>query len=528
MKVRFNKSHARQSEPQEKARRAETTKLTLRPRDGDRPHATSSRRRVRVLAVGAVTALSIVGLGPPASPAPGGGQRVERGDSRVVRGEFDHLSVVCAASTNQGIIHLMVGGSEARHVVGLDVWGPNDDVELVPPRLRTEIDDPRIDVVFDGARLQANAPLLDRQGEDAAHAAIVLHLDFGEPQTDRNTTHMGNRTSHLTQTVRAVSAEGSLEISDGRKFELSACQGSHVQEAVKESNPRSLIIRGTAESLRCTVTGEAGMLDLWIEGPTIDLYLTAPGETQPWLTGIAHQHDSWGLAEGYVFRDDMHITERTGSVLGDGQLQLWVEPTGRTFSSTLRFTRGAVRTRTTEIVATAGSVILPIENGEFDLSGCIGYLFDTQGHVTDPARQPTGPVPVNDEPASATPVALGRGVTQQTGGAAVEVEVVPSCMFDPASEEVIPSGHSVWFSFEGTGAPVTVDTAGSLFDTVVTVYARNGERLVELGCASETGTFPEESFQAAVTVDTEQGSTYLVQVGGFMYDYGVLKLKLTP
>ena len=32
-------------------------------------------------------------------------------------------------------------------------------------------------------------------------------------------------------------------------------------------------------------------------------------------------------------------------------------------------------------------------------------------------------------------------------------------------------GRTVWFSFEGTGGPITVDPGGSNFDTVVAVYA---------------------------------------------------------
>ena len=34
----------------------------------------------------------------------------------------------------------------------------------------------------------------------------------------------------------------------------------------------------------------------------------------------------------------------------------------------------------------------------------------------------------------------------------------------------IPVGYTVWYKFLGTGSPMTIDTAGSDYDTVTALY----------------------------------------------------------
>ena len=61
---------------------------------------------------------------------------------------------------------------------------------------------------------------------------------------------------------------------------------------------------------------------------------------------------------------------------------------------------------------------------------------------------------------------MGRVVNDQTRGAAVEPEIqVEAC---PELDDRF--GHTLWYSFIGTGSDVTIDTAGSDFDTIVAVY----------------------------------------------------------
>jgi len=86
----------------------------------------------------------------------------------------------------------------------------------------------------------------------------------------------------------------------------------------------------------------------------------------------------------------------------------------------------------------------------------------------------------------------------------------------------VPLGHTAWWTFTGTGADVTVDTAGSEFDTVVGIYVDDGGLLIQVGCVDDT----EDSLQARLTVPTESGVTYFVQVGGFGGAAGKLVLTV--
>ena len=99
----------------------------------------------------------------------------------------------------------------------------------------------------------------------------------------------------------------------------------------------------------------------------------------------------------------------------------------------------------------------------------------------------------------------------QTKGAAFEPE--KPC-------DIAPLGKTVWFAVEGTGTPITIDTAGSDFGTVVAIY--QPDTFTQIACVDDvfdTGF----SFQSRVTWDTEPGETYLIQVGGFASEYGLLK-----
>ena len=100
-----------------------------------------------------------------------------------------------------------------------------------------------------------------------------------------------------------------------------------------------------------------------------------------------------------------------------------------------------------------------------------------------------------------------------TSGTDAEAEA--TCADD---EGEFPIGHTAWWTFEGTGDPVTVDTAGSDFDTVVGVYVEEEGILVPIGCVDDI----EESLQAAITVDTTAGVTYFVKASGFDGKAGTL------
>ena len=114
------------------------------------------------------------------------------------------------------------------------------------------------------------------------------------------------------------------------------------------------------------------------------------------------------------------------------------------------------------------------------------------------------------------PIAVGETVTVSTGHTDLEPE-------EPCSGEFgeFPIQHTAWWFFEGTGGDVTIDTAGSDFDTIVGVYVEEDDDLVPIGCVDDV-----DSLQARITVATEAGVTYWIQAGGFFGDAGTLVLSV--
>ena len=68
--------------------------------------------------------------------------------------------------------------------------------------------------------------------------------------------------------------------------------------------------------------------------------------------------------------------------------------------------------------------------------------------------------------------------TEPKGGFGLGRIPVGSPHVPTAMSEVLPP-RSVWYTVEGTGGELTVDTAKSNFDTVLAVYVMDGDGLVE-------------------------------------------------
>ena len=103
----------------------------------------------------------------------------------------------------------------------------------------------------------------------------------------------------------------------------------------------------------------------------------------------------------------------------------------------------------------------------------------------------------------------------QTGGASLGSEAPCLMTFDGEVFD-FPLGRTVWFALQGTGGPITVDTGGSNFDTVVAAYV--GAGLDQVACVDDAPI--QRTPQGRVTIDTQLGVTYLVQVGGVVGNFG--------
>ena len=138
--------------------------------------------------------------------------------------------------------------------------------------------------------------------------------------------------------------------------------------------------------------------------------------------------------------------------------------------------------------------------------------------------RPERPEPVeNDTPDTAIPLKLGDKVLVNTAGAE-EVPEAP-CLLDDGDGGTFEGliTHTVWWRIEGTGGPITVDTGGSGFDTIVAVYVAEGDAVgASVGCVDDV----DEGLEARITFDTAADASYFVQTGGFAGSTGDLSILI--
>jgi hypothetical protein len=155
---------------------------------------------------------------------------------------------------------------------------------------------------------------------------------------------------------------------------------------------------------------------------------------------------------------------------------------------------------------------------QFDLAGCDAGSQSRMDQIHDPnGPKPGGKAPANDTPAGALTVAAGSQVQMQTGGASLGSEAPCLMTFDGEVFD-FSLGRTVWFALQGTGGPIVVDTGGSNFDTVVATYTGTGSGLEQVACVDDDPI--QRTPQSRVTIDTELGVTYLVQIGGVTGNFG--------
>ena len=117
---------------------------------------------------------------------------------------------------------------------------------------------------------------------------------------------------------------------------------------------------------------------------------------------------------------------------------------------------------------------LSIGTHTFDLGACVGVDYRSKLLRNAPSGpKPGGKVPTNDLPSGAKQLAVGGSAVAQTKGASPDREAPFDCLIfedETGAPFEVPVANTVWYKFTGTGKSVTIDTAGSDFDTVLATY----------------------------------------------------------
>ena len=423
-----------------------------------------------------------------------------------------------------------VDSSEASGAsAGLQVWLDPDDPQTAPPTLVNG--DTSIQLGPDGASLSGTMELLPGElGIQAAGSAsfVAMFEPDGPTEVIENRFDDSNVKHRSTDIITPLAVSGTLTISvPGRAevvFALDGCDGLRSEVESFTNQPSSLVTWQSDQFLLCTYV-------------TDELYVGLHAEAAAGIVGA-----------------DMILLTPTDAFGSSGDNEVMLDRNG--FATTFELASGGVGLQPLTGTAVASAALSVVDTIEFELrredgrrrveiqvfsaSGSIEISLSDGSHISVPLNDETchtnyvqaeremrsspqggNARPIsNDAPTTAEPIRRGEVINAHTGGAAFEGEAFASCAFD--GPFLLNVARSAWYEVTGTGEPITLDTAGSSFDTVIGVYV--GEELTEVACNDESET--ETPHQASLTFDTEPGVTYLVQIGGYVDQSGHLILRV--
>jgi hypothetical protein len=423
-------------------------------------------------------------------------------------------------------------------------WGANAWLQIIDTTFEDPEADPTIlygftddvTVTDDGTNVTFNAtiPLFEpgsdpeEPGAPAGEAVLQATLvPDGPPQT-LTSERQGNRQIRATGTIQPMAVSGTLTLPGDEVITLSGdqCFGQRSDYEVWETNPRAFVDHRSGIFASCFWETDTGFAAFYAESGEFGTFADAlllefePGADEP----------SGGLVPDYGAT--MSVTFTTSQLSATVPLLTYPDgdPAGSA-TATATVTTGEPETFTiisqgfrSRIKGTPltldGTLVFPTgETFSFADGGCFAVDF-RESFKTNPAQgpKPGGKAPANDDPSGAIALRPGSRLNVQTGGAAWEPEVEASCA---------PIGTTLWYTIQGTGGPITVDTAGSGFDTVAAVYTSEGSAWEEVACVDDVpvGTIGF-SYQSAVTWDSVAGQTYYVQLGGYFGEFGRLRVAV--
>ncbi|HEX6127787.1 MAG TPA: hypothetical protein VF071_02075 [Candidatus Limnocylindria bacterium] len=337
----------------------------------------------------------------------------------------------------------------------------------------------------------------------------------------------GNRRVRISGTFQPLAVEGTLTLPGGISYtDLSGCLAGRSVVATFETNPNAYIYTSDQLVVSCywedadSFVGLTGITDEF--GSFADVFVV---DASGAYFGFAES----ALLTSTEFSAGMDlISEMTNEVSGSAVVDASLTP-GDRLNSMERFGNEKFKVVGQELLVTgtlsletpAGARVLPMDEG-----ACFAQDAKSRSIITNP-NPGKGPRLANDTPVGAVPLVPGDSVTVRTGGTVLDPEA-PCTVSDPEFGDFeVPLGHTAWYTVDGTGGAITVDSAGSDFDTVIGVYTSDGGSFTQVACVDDVFEEPDFfSLQARVTIETDPGATYYVQVGGWGGASGRLSLAV--
>jgi hypothetical protein len=422
-----------------------------------------------------------------------------------------------------------------------DQFGPDAFVDFWaggspsgPPDLFRDFEQP-VTVTWNGSVLAGSIPLLDSNGAPAGSATFSATLTpTGDPFTFDDRFRDGNRWVQFSGVGQPLDPAQSATLTVGTTtFSLDACFAEDTTVTVFETNPKASVRQFSTREVACELSnanGDTGFLfSSFQDGEAFVDAGAFPGGGTSGTGAFGFGSLTDGVLDIPLETFDFETGE---PVAGGGSIHLEIVGTGEPFEFLLKAATARLLSRGTTLdiegTLTIGTIV-------FDLGACIGTDARNKEIFTNPSGpKPGGKVPANDLPSGAKLLAVGQKTSVATKGASPEREAPYECLTftDPGGTFEIPVGHTVWYRIVGNSGPITVDTAGSDFDTVIAVYTADGSGgfdPVPGACVDDVPLDPVgRTLQAAVTWDSVAGTVYYVQIGGFpdQFPYGNLRVAV--
>jgi len=392
------------------------------------------------------------------------------------------------------------------------------------------------DVAWDGTTLSGTFPIVSGSGDPLGSASFTATLTpVGDPYPINDSFKNGNHKSTTTGSGQPMQPTGSLTTTTGLTFDLANCLGDVSTTSTFATNPASAVSHFAQRTSDCPLANTAG------DDGAVFIDFTSSNEAfvDATLFGVGGADDTAANGLGPIVGGVLDLAldpfdPQTGEPLAvPASIHATFTETSDKFAVDMH-NRSSRRISRGTLVDIEGT--LTIGDAVFDLSACVGVDVRTKDlEVPRQGPKPGGKVPSNDKPAGAVQLAPGRTTSVSTKGASVDREAPFECttfVLEDGTIEEVPIANTVWYKIQGTGGPITIDTAGSNFDTVLQVYTSSGGgfQFVPDGCADDVPIVPfGRSLQAAVTIPTVAGVTYDLQIGGFPdtpFPFGNLRVAI--
>jgi hypothetical protein len=384
---------------------------------------------------------------------------------------------------------------------------------------------------FDGSALFVHLPLVDYDFTEPKGTAVLDGVlePAGETEVFEDRFRDGNRWVEIHEEYTPLMATGLFEIalfgSEAEMFDLTGCWAQMVHVEEWSTNPNAYVADWEGTEMYCALESEGyyaelfGFTEEW--GGYLDLIVWGPG-SEPWMDDPLYWGGTEAIIEPGTFYQEFELwspfeEEPVGTAAIDATLER-----GDRESFVVQWQGGRDKV-VLRLLDVSGTLSTP--DVEFDLASCEAYDYRDKVIFTNPrGPKPVGKAPANDLPDGAFSLEA-RGTTNAQTKATAPAPEAECIMTWDGEEWGIPLGKTLWYTLEGTGEAMTVDTAGSNFDTVLGIYTFDGMEFAQVACVDDVGLEFGYSLQAAATFDTDDGTTYYVQVGGFDGQFGHVRLN---